>query len=113
VNRLDDLYSLLWVSCLLAWVRPNSCSGTSFDWNRGVITRSLEGAEYCCATGLTESFVTVPFLNQDPKALNVVQYILESCLLRREKTMRDKDGRLIVDLPPKNVNVTSLGSCSR
>lgn len=49
------------------------------------------------------SFVTVPFLNQDPKALNVVQYILESCLLRREKNMRDRDGRLIVDLPPKTV----------
>ena len=49
------------------------------------------------------SFVTIPFLNQDPKALNVVQYILESCLLRREKSMRDKDGRLIVDLPPKTV----------
>lgn len=49
------------------------------------------------------SFVTIPFLNQDPKALNVVQYILESCLLRREKNMRDKDGKLIVDLPPKTV----------
>jgi DNA repair protein RAD5 len=53
------------------------------------------------------SFVTVPFLNQDPKALNVVQYILESCLLRREKTMRDKDGRLIVDLPPKTASPNS------
>lgn len=50
------------------------------------------------------SFVTIPFLNQDPKALNVVQYILESCLLRREKTMRDRDGKLIVDLPPKTVS---------
>lgn len=54
---------------------------------------------------LMTSFVTVPFLNQDPKALNVVQYILESCLLRREKSMRDKDGRLIVDLPPKTVSL--------
>ena len=57
------------------------------------------------------SFVTVPFLNQDPKALNVVQYILESCLLRREKNMRDKDGRLIVDLPPKTVSQSALRRC--
>lgn len=34
----------------------------------------------------------------------MVQYILESCLLRREKTMRDRDGKLIVDLPPKTVS---------
>lgn len=55
----------------------------------------------------------MPFLNQDPKALNVVQYILESCLLRREKTMRDKDGRLIVDLPPKTVRAESVELSSR
>lgn len=54
------------------------------------------------------SFVTIPFLNRDPKALNVVQYILESCLLRREKNMRDKDGRLVVDLPPKTVDIQVL-----
>lgn len=54
------------------------------------------------------SFVTIPFLNRDPKALNVVQFILESCLLRREKNMRDKDGRLVVDLPPKNVDLQVL-----
>lgn len=54
------------------------------------------------------SFVTIPFLNQDPKAINVVQFILESCLLRREKNMRDKDGRLVVDLPPKNVDLQVL-----
>jgi len=55
----------------------------------------------------------VPFLNQDPKALNVVQYILESCLLRREKSMRDKDGRLIVDLPPKTVRRYNIVSCDK
>lgn len=54
------------------------------------------------------SFVTIPFLNQDPKAINVVQFILESCLLRREKNMRDKDGKLVVDLPPKTVNIEPL-----
>ncbi|KAL7425072.1 DNA helicase rad5 [Cryptotrichosporon argae] len=80
VNRLDDLYSLLHYLGIEPW--------GSYSFFR--------------------SFVTLPFLNQDPKALNVVQYILESCLLRREKTMRDKDGRLIVDLPPKTLDVQVL-----
>ncbi|WVR07134.1 hypothetical protein IAU60_004175 [Kwoniella sp. DSM 27419] len=80
VNRLDDLYSLLHFLRLEPWGHYS----------------------------FFRSFVTIPFLNQDPKALNVVQYILESCLLRREKTMRDKDGRLIVDLPPKTVDIQVL-----
>ena len=50
------------------------------------------------------SFVTLPFLARDPKAIEVVQVILESVLLRREKTMRDKDGKMIVELPPKEVS---------
>lgn len=41
---------------------------------------------------------------QDPKAIDVVQYILEQCLLRREKNMKDKDGKPIVDLPLKTVS---------
>ncbi|WVQ88936.1 DNA repair protein RAD5 [Cryptococcus gattii] len=80
VNRLEDLYSLLHFLRVTPW------------------------GDY----PFFRSFVTVPFLNQDHKALNVVQYILESCLLRREKTMRDKDGRLIVDLPPKTVEIKVL-----
>ncbi|ORX36723.1 SNF2 family N-terminal domain-domain-containing protein [Kockovaella imperatae] len=80
VNRLDDLYSLLHFLRLEPWGHYS----------------------------FFRSFVTVPFLNHDPKALNVVQYILESCLLRREKTMRDKDGRLIVELPPKTLDVQVL-----
>ncbi|OCF60506.1 DNA repair protein RAD5 [Kwoniella mangroviensis CBS 10435] len=80
VNRLDDLYSLLHFLRLEPWGHYS----------------------------FFRSFVTIPFLNQDPKALNVVQYILESCLLRREKTMRDKDGKLIVDLPPKTVDIQVL-----
>jgi len=45
----------------------------------------------------------MPFLSCDPKAIEVVQVILESILLRREKTMRDQDGNRIVELPPKEV----------
>lgn len=45
----------------------------------------------------------MPFLSRDPKAIEVVQVILESILLRREKTMRDQDGNRIVELPPKEV----------
>lgn len=52
------------------------------------------------------SFITQPFLSRDPKALEIVQVILESILLRREKTMRDVDGRRIVDLPPKKVRAS-------
>lgn len=44
---------------------------------------------------------------QDPKAIDVVQFILEQCLLRREKNMKDKDGKPIVDLPLKTVSWSS------
>lgn len=47
--------------------------------------------------------MTLPFLNHEPKAIEVVQVILESVLLRREKDMRDKDGKRIVELPSKEV----------
>lgn len=80
VNRLEDLYSLLHFLQLEPW-------GT-YSFFR--------------------TFVTQPFLAQDPKALDVVQFILEQCLLRREKTMRDRDGKPIVDLPPRNVQLLPL-----
>ncbi|KAG8924089.1 DNA helicase rad5 [Tulasnella sp. 417] len=55
-----------------------------------------------------KSSITTPFLNQDPKCLDVVQIVLESVLLRREKTMKDRDGRSIVSLPPKEVKTETL-----
>ncbi|KAF8913214.1 P-loop containing nucleoside triphosphate hydrolase protein [Gymnopilus junonius] len=80
VNRLDDLYSLLKFLDFKPW--------SEFSFFR--------------------SFITIPFLARDPKAIQVVQIILETILLRREKTMRDQDGKLIVELPPKEVVVEEL-----
>jgi len=52
------------------------------------------------------SFITLPFLAHDPKAIEIVQVILESILLRREKNMRDREGNRIVNLPAKEVSPT-------
>ncbi|KPV77426.1 uncharacterized protein RHOBADRAFT_51281 [Rhodotorula graminis WP1] len=78
VNRLEDLYSLLHYIQLEPW-------GESIP-----------------------TFVTVPFQNKDPRAIEVIQVILESILLRREKKMRDKDGNPIVALPEKHLNIAHL-----
>ncbi|KAI0931358.1 hypothetical protein AcW2_000267 [Taiwanofungus camphoratus] len=80
VNRLEDLYSLLKFLDFTPW--------SNYTFFR--------------------SFITLPFLARDPKAVEVVQIILESVLLRREKDMRDTDGRRIVELPPKEVAVEDL-----
>lgn len=81
VNRLDDLASLLHFVKLEPW------GDFSFF----------------------KSFVTIPFSKGDPKAVEVVQVIIESTVLRREKSMKDRHGRLIVgDLPPKTIEIKSL-----
>ncbi|CAE6386859.1 unnamed protein product [Rhizoctonia solani] len=80
VNRLEDLYSLL---CFLKY-EPWS----SFAYFK--------------------SFVTTPFLNRDPRAIEIIQVILENVLLRREKSMKDTDGNHIVELPPKVMSIEEL-----
>ncbi|KAH9486419.1 DNA repair protein RAD5 [Psilocybe cubensis] len=80
VNKLEDLFSLLKFLDFKPW--------SEFSFFR--------------------SFITIPFLSRDPKAIEVVQVILESILLRREKNMRDQDGKMIVELPPKEVIVEEL-----
>ena len=50
----------------------------------------------------------MPFLARDPKAIEIVQVILESTLLRREKNMLDSDGKRIVELPPKEDTIELL-----
>ncbi|KAG8979771.1 DNA helicase rad5, partial [Tulasnella sp. 427] len=80
VNRLEDLHSLL------HFLRDEPWSDFAFF----------------------KSSITTPFLNHDPKCLDVVQIVLESILLRREKTMKDRDGRSIVSLPAKEVKTETL-----
>lgn len=80
VNRLEDLYSLL---CFLKYD----------PWSNFAYFKS---------------FVTTPFLNRDPRAIEIIQVILENVLLRREKNMRDVDGNQIVELPPKIMNIEEL-----
>ncbi|TFK56768.1 hypothetical protein OE88DRAFT_1650222, partial [Heliocybe sulcata] len=80
VNRLEDLFSLLKFLDFTPW------SDYSFF----------------------RSFITLPFLARDPKAIEVVQVIMESILLRREKNMLDTDGKRIVDLLPKQVTIDKL-----
>ncbi|KAJ4485680.1 RAD5-like protein [Lentinula aciculospora] len=80
VNKLEDLYSLLKFLDFKPW------SEFSFF----------------------NSFITLPFLARDPKGIEVVQVILESILLRREKNMLDSDGKRIVELPPKEITIENL-----
>ncbi|KAF8831949.1 hypothetical protein HHX47_DHR1000904 [Lentinula edodes] len=80
VNKLEDLYSLLKFLNFKPW------SEFSFF----------------------NSFITLPFLARDPKGIEVVQVILESILLRREKNMLDSGGKRIVELPPKKITVENL-----
>ena len=92
VNRLEDLFSLLYVRshhvmCLISYM---------------VFRRFLDYTPWSDHS-FFRSVVTLPFLNREPKAIEVVQVILESVLLRREKGMRDRDGNVIVQLPDKEV----------
>ncbi|KAI0363760.1 hypothetical protein BV20DRAFT_957615 [Pilatotrama ljubarskyi] len=80
VNRLEDLYSLLKFLDFTPW------SNHTFF----------------------RSFITLPFLARDRKAVEVVQIILESVLLRREKDMLDSDGKKIVELPAKEIKIETL-----
>lgn len=79
-NRLTDLYSLL------RFLRVEPWGDVSFF----------------------HSFLAKPFASQNARALDIVQAILSSVLLRREKTSRDRDGRPIVELPPKVLDTQHL-----
>lgn len=68
----------------------------------------LVGSSLCRHSDTSVSFITLPFLARDSKAVEIVQIILESVLLRREKDMRDSDGKRIVELPEKEVTSRSI-----
>lgn len=109
INRLEDLFSLLHFIRLEPW--------GSFAYFR--------------------TFITIPFSQKDPKAIEVIAIVLESvcelsvlslslsrafhesdhCLtenmriitvLRREKTTKDQHGNPIVSLPPKHISADYL-----
>lgn len=80
VNRLTDLYSLLRFLKVEPW-------GDFAFFN---------------------SFIAKPFMQKNPKALEIVQVVLESILIRREKKTKDKDGMPIVELPPKTTDIVRL-----
>ncbi|GAB2217693.1 hypothetical protein Drorol1_Dr00000897 [Drosera rotundifolia] len=74
-NNLEDLFSLL---CFLK-VEP---------W---------------CNWQCWKNDIQKPFESGDPRALAWVKAILKSLMLRRTKESKDKQGRLIVELPPTNI----------
>ncbi|KAK9488776.1 SNF2 family N-terminal domain-containing protein [Lipomyces starkeyi] len=81
VNRLEDLYSLVKFLGVEPW------SHFSF-WR---------------------TFITVPYESKDfLRALDVVQTVLEPIILRRTKSMKQKDGSPLIVLPPKNVHIEDI-----
>ncbi|KAI9135928.1 SNF2 family N-terminal domain-containing protein [Paraphysoderma sedebokerense] len=79
-NKLEDLYSLVRFLQYTPW------SQYSF-W---------------------KSNITTPFERKDVRALEAVQTVIQQLVLRRTKNMRDKNGEMIVKLPPKTINVEYL-----
>jgi DNA repair protein RAD5 len=78
VNRLEDLFSLV------HFLRVEPWSNFSF-W---------------------KTFITVPFESKDfIRALDVVQTVLEPLVLRRTKDMKSPDGKALVPLPAKSIDI--------
>lgn len=81
VNRLEDLFSLV------HFLRVEPWSNFSF-W---------------------KTFITVPFESKDfIRALDVVQTVLEPLVMRRTKDMRTPDGKALVPLPPRTIEIEEL-----
>ncbi|KAL9282205.1 DNA repair protein RAD5B [Arabidopsis thaliana] len=76
-NKLEDLYSLL---CFLH-VEP---------W---------------CNWAWWSKLIQKPYENGDPRGLKLIKAILRPLMLRRTKETRDKEGSLILELPPTDVQV--------
>ncbi|KAK7756232.1 DNA helicase rad5 [Diatrype stigma] len=81
VNRLEDLFSLV------RFLRVEPWNNFSF-WR---------------------TFITVPFESKDfMRALDVVQTVLEPLVMRRTKEMKTPDGRPLVPLPPKSLEIVDV-----
>ncbi|KAF2636308.1 DNA repair protein-like protein rad5 [Massarina eburnea CBS 473.64] len=81
VNRLEDLFSLV------RFLKVEPWSNFSF-W---------------------KTFITVPFEAGDfIRALDVVQTVLEPLVLRRTKDMKTPDGKALVPLPPRTIEVEKI-----
>ncbi|KAG8157119.1 hypothetical protein KVR01_013109 [Diaporthe batatas] len=81
VNKLEDLFSLV------RFLRVEPWNNFSF-WR---------------------TFITVPFeAGNFVKALDVVQTVLEPLVMRRTKDMKTPDGTLLVELPPKSIEVVDI-----
>ncbi|TPX13054.1 uncharacterized protein E0L32_006480 [Thyridium curvatum] len=81
VNKLEDLFSLI------RFLRVEPWNNFSF-W---------------------KTFITVPFESKDfMRALDVVQTVLEPLVMRRTKDMKTPDGKPLVALPPKQVEIVDV-----
>lgn len=81
VNRLEDLFSLV------RFLRVEPWNNFSF-WR---------------------TFITVPFESKDfMRALDVVQTVLEPLVMRRTKDMKTPDGKPLVPLPPKIMEIVDI-----
>ena len=81
VNKLEDLFSLV----KFLKVEP---------WNNFSFWRT---------------FITVPFESKNyMRALDVVQTVLEPLVMRRTKDMKTPDGRALVALPPKQIEILDI-----
>ncbi|PSN66353.1 hypothetical protein BS50DRAFT_526368 [Corynespora cassiicola Philippines] len=81
VNRLEDLFSLV------RFLKVEPWSNFSF-W---------------------KTFITVPFESGDfIRALDVVQTVLEPLVLRRTKDMKTPDGKALVPLPPRTIEINRI-----
>jgi len=81
VNKLEDLFSLV------RFLRVEPWNNFSF-WR---------------------TFITVPFESKDfMRALDVVQTVLEPLVMRRTKDMKTPDGKPLVALPPKHVEIVDI-----
>jgi DNA repair protein RAD5 len=81
VNKLEDLFSLV------RFLRVEPWNNFSF-WR---------------------TFITFPFESKDyMRALDVVQTVLEPLVMRRTKDMKTPDGKPLVALPPKQIEILDI-----